>query len=155
MIRIKLTGLTKCDITLINDQLVKGNAMPATPKSEQSTSSFTAPFFKGLAQMPQLNTQMLTRANEIVSEAAKTIWAGEVELVRLEAEEGAKLMSLARPATNPGALTAETFTQWHASSEKILSQMREMGDAMRKCGWDLFALYAESMKPKGKASNGE
>lgn len=128
--------------------------MPATSKTEHSTP-FTAPFFKGLAHMPQLNTQMLTRANEIVSEAAKTIWSGEVELVRLEAEEGAKLMALARPAGDPGKLTAETFTQWHRSSEKILTQMREVGDAMRKCGWDLFDLYAESMKPNGKAADGE
>ena len=93
--------------------------MPATPKSEKSTAAHTAPFFKGLAEMPQLNTQMLTRANEIVSEAAKAIWASEVELVRLEAEEGSKLLFLAKPAGDPGKLAAETFTQWHTSSEKL------------------------------------
>ena len=127
--------------------------MPATPKSEKSTAAHTAPFFKGLAEMPQLNTQMLTRANEIVSEAAKAIWASEVELVRLEAEEGSKLLFLAKPAGDPGKLAAETFTQWHTSSEKILTQMRETGDLMRKCGWELFGLYSESMKRPAK--NGE
>ena len=128
--------------------------MPATPKSEQFTA-FTAPFYKGLAQMPHLNPQMLTRANEIVSEAAKTIWAGEVELVRLETEEGAKFLSLARPATDPGKRAADTVAQWHDSSEKILTQMRGMGDAMRKCGWELFDLYAESMKQPGKNAQSE
>ena len=30
--------------------------MPATPKAEQSAAAHTIPFFKGLAEMPQLNT---------------------------------------------------------------------------------------------------
>lgn len=129
--------------------------MPATPKAEQSAAAHTIPFFKGLAEMPQLNTQMLTRANEIVSEAAKAIWASEVELVRLEAEEGSKLLFLAKPAGDPGKLAAETFTQWHNSSEKILTQMRETGDLMRKCGWELFELYSENMKRPAKNGHAE
>lgn len=125
--------------------------MPATSKSEKATADYAAPFFLGLAKLPQLNTQMLTRANEIVSEAAKAIWAGEVELVRLEAEEGSKLLFLAKPAGDPSKLAADTFTQWHNSSEKILTQMRGMGDLMRKCGWELFELYSENMKLPAKA----
>jgi hypothetical protein len=133
---------------------MKGNAM-ATTKNERSTASPAAPFLKGLAEMPQLNTKMLTRANEIMSEAAKAIWASEVELVRIEAEEGSKLLFLAKPAGDPGKLAAETFTQWHNSSEKVLTQMRDMGDLMRKCGWELFELYSENMKVPAKSSEAE
>lgn len=129
--------------------------MPAAPKAEKPTPDYTAPFFKGLTEMPQLNTQMLTRANEIVSEAAKAIWASEVELVRLEAEEGSKLLFLAKPAGDPGKVAAETVARWHNSSEKILTQMRETGDLMRKCGWQLFELYSESMKRPVKNGDGE
>ena len=127
--------------------------MPATPKTERTTAAHAAPFFKGFAEMPQLNTKMLTRANEIMSEAAKAIWASEVELMRLEAEEGSKLLFMAKPAGgDPTKLAAETFAQWHNSSEKIFSQMRGMGDLMRKCGWELFELYSENMKPPGKTA---
>jgi hypothetical protein len=129
--------------------------MPATPKAEHSTAAHTAPFFKGMMEMPQLNTKMLTRANEIMSEAAKAIWASEVELARIEAEEGSKLLFLAKPAGDPAKLAAETFTQWHTSSEKILTQMRGMGDLMRKCGWELFELYSENMKLPGKTADTE
>lgn len=129
--------------------------MPATPKAEHSTVAHTAPFFKGMMEMPQLNTKMLTRANEIMSEAAKAIWASEVELARIEAEEGSKLLFLAKPAGDPAKLAAETFTQWHTSSEKILTQMRGMGDLMRKCGWELFELYSENMKLPGKTADTE
>lgn len=104
-------------------------------------------FLGGLAQMPQLNIKMLTRANEIMTEAAKAIWSSEVELLRLEAEEGAKLLPFAGRVGDP----ADAYTQWHESSEKILSQMRGMSDQMRKCGWELFQLYAENAKPNGKA----
>ncbi len=96
--------------------------------------------------MPRLNTQLMTRANEIMSEAAKVIWASEIELVRMEAEEGSKLLFHPNPAGDPTKLAADVFRQWHSSSEKMLTQMRETGDLVRKCGWELFELYAESMK---------
>lgn len=129
--------------------------MPATPKTERTAAAHTAPFFKGLVEMPQLNTKMLTRANEIMSEAAKAIWASEVELARIEAEEGSKLLFLAKPAGDPAKLAAETFAQWQNSSEKILSQMRGTGDLMRKCGWELFQLYSENMKLPCKTAEAE
>ncbi len=118
----------------------------------ENTAANTMKLFNGLAEVPQLNAQMLTRANEIVTEAAKAIWAGEVELLRLEAEESAKLMSFTRPAGDPASAVADSYAQWQAGSEKILVQMRGLSDQMRKCGWELFTLYSQSLKPGGKAA---
>lgn len=124
--------------------------MPAAPNPEQPAAFDPTPFLKGAAEMPRLNIQMVMRANEIVSEAARAIWESEVELVRLETEEGAKWLSLARPTMDPGKVPVVTFTQWHESAERIFMQMRGMGDVMRKCGWELFELYAESMSRPGR-----
>jgi hypothetical protein len=75
--------------------------------------------------------------------------------VRIEAEEGSKLLFLAKPAVDPAKFATETFTQWHNSSEKFLSQMRGTGDLMRKCGWELFELYSENMNLPRKPAETE
>ncbi len=136
--------------------------MAATPKTEKSaTPGFETKaadalkFFHGLAEAPQLNAKMLTRANEIMTEAAKAIWASEVELLRIEAEEGAKLMSFSAPAGDPAKAAAEAYAHWHDGSEKVLAQMRGMSDQMRKCGWELFELYSESLKSGAKAAKAD
>ncbi len=133
--------------------------MAVTPKIEKSATpaieskaADALKFFNGLAEVPQLNAKMLTRANEIVTEAAKAIWASEVELLRLESEESAKLISFAKSGGDPAKSFADTYAHWHDGSEKILNQMRGMSDQMRKCGWELFELYSENIKSAGKAA---
>ncbi len=136
--------------------------MAATPKTEKSATpaieskaADALKFFNGLAEVPQLNAKMLTRANEIVTEAAKAIWASEVELLRIEAEESAKLISFSTPAGDPAKTAADTYAHWHDGAEKILAQMRGVSDQMRKCGWELFELYSENIKSAGKAAKAD
>lgn len=128
--------------------------MSATSDTERKSGT-QAGFLNGLSDLHQHNTEMLTRANEILSETTKAIWAGEVELIRLEAEEGAKLLFAARSASDPARNVSDAIQQWHDSSEKFISRVRNLSDEVRKCGWQLFDLYSESLKASSKAAADE
>ena len=108
--------------------------------------------FSGMSHFTGLNSNLFARTSEILTSAATDIWAGEVELFRLEAEQASRSLSAVRGNGNDGKDKVE---QWHAGAEKIINQMRTVGDSMRECGWKLFELYSEdasqrfSQKPDG------
>lgn len=129
--------------------------MPATSKNEYKSIASLFPKFNEVEGMPHLNAKMLIRANEIMFEAAKAIWESEVELLKVEAEEGSKFMLAAGTAGDPAKSAAQAYAQWRDSSEKILTRMRGMSDQMRKCGWDLLQLYAAEMKRPDKTAGAE
>jgi hypothetical protein len=76
----------------------------------------------------------------------KTIWAKEIELARLETEQAAKLFMPPKQNGDDRSAAANYCNDLHRGSEKIVAEMRSIGDAMRSCGWQLFDLYAERFK---------
>jgi len=124
--------------------------MPAkhqTPTRHQTKSppNGTNPFanFSPMAAWP--DAALAVRTQEILSQTAKDVWAGQLELMRLEAEQLSKSWVPFRHYGD-GAAPASS-EEWHEGAEKVIAQMRNVGDAMRNCGWQLFETYAHSLKP--------
>ena len=103
--------------------------------------------FADFPNMAWPSTALLTRTNEILSQAANYVWAGELELMRLEAEQVSKSLFPFRHNGDAGGQAADSREQWHNNAEEVIAQMRHVGDVMRNCGWQLFEVYSKSLKP--------
>lgn len=90
--------------------------------------------------IPTFDSALIARTGEILSDAATQIWTREIELLRLETELAARSL-LPLHADGADKLPVE---QWQDSAGKIINQMREVGDAVRDCGWRLFDLYSQN-----------
>jgi hypothetical protein len=110
--------------------------------------------FSGFSHLTPYNSALFARTGEILSSAATEIWTGEVELLRLEAEQASRSFL---PVHGDGANGKDSAEQWHNGAEKIINQMRTVSDSMRDCSWKLFELYSQnalqnfSRKPDGQA----
>lgn len=120
-----------------------------TANSSKGDSNAKTGIFGFPAGFPAVNLaggSIISKANQIVSDSMKTIWAKEVELAKLETEQAAKLFMPPKRNGDAREAATEYCSQLHEGSEKIVAEMRSLGDAMRDCGWQLFDLYAESFK---------
>lgn len=116
--------------------------MPANPKTADKPVTETVS--DKLLDTQQRNVAFLTRANEIVADAAKAIWASEMDLIRLEGTRAGRLLQTPGEWANPRS-AADYSSQWHDNSDKIIAHVREISDLARKCCWDLCDLYARSI----------
>jgi len=105
------------------------------------------PFPVNLADVQERSTAALARTNEAMLRAAQTIWQSQSELLRLEAEQAAKALMPPKLDGNPSAALSGYYDQWRDGSEKLIQQMRTVNDAVRECGWQLFGIYADSLRP--------
>lgn len=122
--------------------------MPAkheTPPRHETKSppNGAHPFANFSAMTAWPDAALAGRAHEILSQAAQDVWAGQLELMRLETEQISKAWF---PFHHNGDGAAASSEQWHEDAEKVITQMRSVGDAMRNCGWQLFETYANSFK---------
>lgn len=119
--------------------------------AQQTKSSETQTMFPpNLVEAQQRNTAFITRANEVMAHTARAVWESEMELLRLESEQVAKTLVPLKPGDDPTATAAAYSEQWQAGSEKLLNHMRTVSDLVRKCGWDLFHIYQESVREAAK-----
>lgn len=128
----------------------KRRAMPAT--TETNGKSATEALSGKILDAQQRNAAFLARANEILADAAKAIWASEMDLIRLESERASRLFQPVEGRT-PQQAAAEYGAQWHDNSEKIIAHAREIGDLSRKCCWQLYDLYIQNI-PAGPKNGG-
>lgn len=102
------------------------------------------PFANFSAMTSWPDVALAGRTHEILSQAAQGVWEGQLELMRLETEQISKAWF---PFHHNGdGAAAASSEQWHENAEKVITQMRNVGDAMRNCGWELFETYANSFK---------
>ncbi len=97
--------------------------------------------FSGVAHFIPFNSALVTRTGEILSTAATDIWSAEVELMRLEAELASRSLL---PVNPNGANGKDHVEQWRDGAEKVINQVRAVGDTMRDCSWKLFELYSQN-----------
>ncbi len=119
--------------------------------AQQAKSSETQTMFPpNLVEAQERNTAFVTRANEIMVHTARAVWESEMELFRLESEQVAKTLVPLKLGDDPAATAAAYSEQWHEGSEKLLNHMRTVSDLVRRCGWDLFNIYQESVREAAK-----
>lgn len=115
--------------------------------AQQTKTTETQTLFPpNLAEAQERNTALITRANEVMANTARAVWESEMELFRLESEQVAKTLVPLKLGEDPTAVASAYCEQWQEGSEKLLNHMRTVGDLVRKCGWDLFHIYRESLK---------
>lgn len=112
------------------------------PKTGEAQSALTS----NLVEVQKRNAALITRANEVMVNTARAVWESEMELFRLESEQVAKTLVPIKIGDDPTAVVSAYCEQWQEGSEKLLSHMRTVGDLVRKCGWDLFHIYQESLR---------
>lgn len=104
-----------------------------------------------MLETQERNAALLTRAAEVMVGTARAVWESQTELFRLETEQAAKALEPLKFGTDPSATVAAYCSQWREGSEKAIAHVRTVGDLFRKCGWDLFHIYEdtvrESLKP--------
>ena len=103
-----------------------------------------------LVEAQERNTGLITRANEVMVNMARGVWESEMELFRLESEQVAKTLVPLKLGNDPTATVAAYSEQWQEGSEKLLNHMRTVSDLVRRCGWDLFHIYQESVREAAK-----
>jgi Phasin protein len=103
-----------------------------------------------LHEAQERQTAIMTRANEIMANAAKTIWNSQAELFQTEAEGGAQSFAPLKSA-DPGETLASFYKHWRENSEKMISHMRTVHDVTRQSGWQLVALYADVFRPASRS----
>jgi hypothetical protein len=120
--------------------------------AQQTKISETRPAFPpNLAEAQERNTALVSRANEIMANTARAVWESEMELFRLESEQVARALTPLKPGDDPAATVSAHWEQWQEGSEKLLDHMRGVNDLLRKCGWDLFHVYRESLREAAKS----
>jgi Phasin protein len=117
----------------------------ATPAQHPRIGDTQAAFPPNLMQAHERNSALITRANEMMVNTARAVWESEMELLRLESEQFAKTLVPLKLGSDPAAAASVYCAQWQEGSEKLLNQMRTVSDLVRKCGWDLFQIYQESL----------
>ena len=103
-----------------------------------------------LVEAQERNTGLITRANEVMVNMARGVWESEMELFRLESEQVVKTLVPLKLGNDPTATVAAYSEQWQGGSEKLLNHMRTVSDLVRRCGWDLFHIYQESVREAAK-----
>ena len=116
------------------------------PKSSETQTMFPP----NLVEAQERNTALITRANEVMVNTARAVWESEMELFRLESEQVAKTLVPLKLGNDPAATVSAYCEQWQEGSEKLLNHMRTVNDLVRKCGWDLFHIYQESLREAAK-----
>lgn len=108
-------------------------------------------FPPNLVEAQERNTALITRANEVMVNTARAMWESEMELFRLESEQVAKTLVPLKLGDDPTAVVSAYCEQWQDGSEKLLGHIRAVIDLVRKCGWDLFHIYQDSVRETAKS----
>jgi len=120
--------------------------MPATSSKTEAKAERPDYF----AFMANFNSRALPdgfeKYGKILTESAKAIWAKELELAKLEAEQAAKMFLPPRQNGDARHAASAYCSQVHEGTEKIIAEMRSLSDMMRDYSWQLFDLYAENFK---------
>lgn len=123
----------------------------ADPAQQSKPSDTQTVFPPNLVEAQERNTALITRANEVMVNTARAVWESEMELFRLESEQVAKSLVPLKLGVDPTAVASAYCEQWQDSSEKLINHLRTVNDLVRKCGWDLFHIYQESLRESAKS----
>lgn len=118
--------------------------------AKQTDKSPVETFSDKIMDAQQRNVAFFTRANEIVAEAVRAIWANEMDLIRMEPGRAGRLFQTVEGHT-PLQATADYAAEWHENSEKVIAHIREITDLARKCCWQLCDLYVQNVTDSQKA----
>jgi len=92
------------------------------------------------------NTALMTRASAVMVDTARAVWERQMELFRLESEQLANILVPFAGGEDPAAKVSAWGERWQEDSEKLINRMRAVNDIVRKCGWELFRIYQESLR---------
>ncbi|TAL88642.1 MAG: hypothetical protein EPN62_08195 [Candidimonas sp.] len=90
-------------------------------------------------------TRLFSRTNELMITMAQALWEGQTKLLQVEVEQAAKTFSPPATGGDPGEIYTIYCQQWHESSERRITHLRQMNDLMRDYNWQVFEAYADSL----------
>ena len=120
----------------------KSRRKTEAPEPGNGANGFDTVFPFSFSHFHTGNAATVTQANEILVQAARSIW--EVDSAR-NAFESFKV------GVPPQQALSQALEQWHRRSETALTHMRAIGDALRECEWQLTGLAAKGNAPQDKA----
>lgn len=118
-----------------------------TGDNKDGFNPFSAFFPANFLQFHADGASAFARASETMLKTARSVWESEMELFRLEAETARNSLNVVHAGASPQALHG-ALEQWHRSTEKAISHIRAIDDAVRECEWQLLAISAESVTPR-------
>jgi hypothetical protein len=118
--------------------LINRNATP----DNQSLNNFL--------EAQERGTALMTRANDILVKTATEVWGREVELFKLETEQTMHVFLPPKLGEDAGSNISAFYKTQQAGADKVIAHIRGINDIMCNCGWQLFGLYAESLRPPQK-----
>lgn len=118
--------------------------------TDTSTTETATMFPAQFVAAQERNTALITRANEVMVNAARAVWESEMELIRLESEQLTNSLVPLKLGEDPAATVSACREHWRDGSEKLLNHMRSVSDIIRKCNWDLLRIYQEGLRDAGK-----
>ncbi len=95
---------------------------------------------------------LFTQLNELMVKTARAVWESQTELVRLETEQATKTLAAPKIGEDPGVTMSAYCDQLHERTDRMIAQMRHINDLYKDFGWQLFAIYAESLRQAAKQS---
>ncbi|HKH81823.1 MAG TPA: hypothetical protein VKA03_09520 [Methylovirgula sp.] len=120
------------------------------PQAETKTIQAEAQFPVNLVEAQERGAELFTLASELIVKTARAIWESQSELLRLETEQAAKAFAPPTIGEDPGTTMSAYCFQAHEQTDRMIAQMRRVNDLLRDCGWQLFTIYAESLRQGAK-----
>ncbi len=121
--------------------------VPKSPFKSDVLNGFDVFFPKNFGQIHIGNTAALMQANDIILRTARSVWESQTELFRLETERARDSFRPLKTGESPIQALPGALEQWHRSTERAVTHMRAISDAMRECEWQLMTIAAQNMAP--------
>jgi hypothetical protein len=126
-------------------ELVMADAVPINRNANLDAQSLN-----NFLEAQERGTALMTRANDILVKTAAEVWGREVELFKLETEQTMNAFMPPKLGEDGGNNIFAYYRTQQAGADKVIAQIRDINDIMRNCGWQIFGLCAESLKPQLK-----
>ena len=129
----------------------KSRRKTEAPEPGSGANGFDTVFPFSFSHFHTGNAATVTQANEILVQAARSIWDSQAELFRLDVDSARNAFESFKVGVPPQQALSQALEQWHRRSETALTHMRAIGDALRECEWQLMGLAAKGNAPQDKA----
>ncbi|MBV6271884.1 phasin family protein [Alcaligenaceae bacterium CGII-47] len=95
-------------------------------------------------------TRLFSQTNELMITMARALWDSQTKLLQTEIEQAVKTFSPPATGGDPSEIYAAYCQQWHESSERRITHMRQVNDLIRDYNWQVFETYADSLGQSSK-----
>jgi hypothetical protein len=98
-----------------------------------------------LVEAQERGVVFFTELNDLMVKTARAVSETQIELLRLDVEQGAKAFAPVKIGEDPGAMSAYC-DRLHEQTDRMIAQMRQVNDLYMDYGWGLLAIYAQGLR---------